>query len=57
LGTASAHAPQKKIIDRRLLKRAGSAEEAPRKALFVAADARSITGRIMPVDGSRGVSC
>jgi pteridine reductase len=47
---------QAKIIDRTLLKRAGSAEDVARAALFFAADAPDITGHIMPVDGGRSVS-
>lgn len=47
---------QAKIIDRTLLKRAGSAEDVARTALFFAADAPYITGQIMPVDGGRSVS-
>ena len=47
---------QAKIIDRTLLKRAGSAEDVARAALFFAADAPYITGHIMPVDGGRSVS-
>ena len=47
---------QAKIIDRALLKRAGSAEDVARAALFFATDAPFITGHIMPVDGGRSVS-
>lgn len=54
-GVADA-ALQAKIIDRTLLKRAGSAEDVARTALFFAADAPYITGQIMPVDGGRSVS-
>lgn len=54
-GVADA-ALQEKIIGRTLLKRAGSAEDVARTALFFAADAPYITGQIMPVDGGRSVS-
>ena len=46
---------QKKIVDRTLLKRTGSAEDIARTALFFATDAPYITGQILAVDGGRSV--
>jgi pteridine reductase len=46
---------QKKIVDRTLLKRSGSAQDIARTALFFAADAPYITGQVLAVDGGRSV--
>jgi pteridine reductase len=46
---------QKKIVDRTLLKRSGSAQDIARTALFFAADAPYVTGQILAVDGGRSV--
>ncbi len=46
---------QKKIVERTLLKRSGSAQDIARTALFFAADAPYITGQILAVDGGRSV--
>lgn len=53
-GVADA-ALQKKIVDRTLLKRSGSAQDIARTALFFAADAPYITGQVLAVDGGRSV--
>jgi pteridine reductase len=45
-----------KILERTLLKRAGSPEDIARTALFFAKDAPYITGQILPVDGGRSVA-
>ena len=45
-----------KVIDRTLLKRAGSPEDIARTAIFLAADAPYITGQILNVDGGRSVA-
>jgi pteridine reductase len=47
---------QRKIVERTLLKRSGSAEDIAKTALFFAADAPFITGQVMPVDGGRSVA-
>jgi pteridine reductase len=46
---------QKKIIDRTLLKRTGSAEDVARAALFFCTEAPFVTGQILAVDGGRSV--
>jgi pteridine reductase len=46
---------QKKIIDRTLLKRAGSPEDVARAALFFCTEAPFVTGQILAVDGGRSV--
>ena len=46
---------QEKIVARTALKRAGTAEDVARTALFLAADAPYITGQIIAVDGGRSV--
>jgi pteridine reductase len=46
---------QNKIIGRTLLRRAGSAEDVARAALFFAAEAPYVTGQILAVDGGRSV--
>ncbi len=46
---------QKKIIDRTLLKRSGSAADVARAALFFCAEAPFVTGQILAVDGGRSV--
>ena len=46
---------QKKIVERTLLKRTGSAQDIARTALFFAADAPYITGQVLAVDGGRSV--
>ncbi len=46
---------QHKIVDRTLLKRAGSPEDVARAALFFAAEAPYLTGQILAVDGGRSV--
>jgi len=46
---------QKKIIDRTLMKRPGSAEDVARAALFFCAEAPYVTGQILAVDGGRSV--
>ena len=46
---------QKKIVERTLLKRSGSAQDIARTVLFFAADAPYITGQILAVDGGRSV--
>lgn len=46
---------QKKIVERTLLKRSGSAQDIARTALFFAADAPYITGQVLAVDGGRSV--
>jgi pteridine reductase len=43
------------IIDRTALKRAGSADDVARTALFLARDAPYITGQIIAVDGGRSI--
>ncbi len=45
-----------KILDRTLLKRAGSPEDIARAALFFAGHAPYVTGQILPVDGGRSVA-
>jgi pteridine reductase len=47
---------QEKIIERTLLKRAGSPEDIARAVLFLAADAPYVTGQILAVDGGRSVA-
>jgi pteridine reductase len=46
---------QRKIIDRTLLKRSGSADDVARAALFFATEAPYVTGQILAVDGGRSV--
>ncbi|MCP5360372.1 MAG: pteridine reductase [Steroidobacteraceae bacterium] len=46
---------QRKIVERTLLKRSGSAEDIARTALFFAADAPYVTGQVLAVDGGRSV--
>lgn len=46
---------QKKILDRTLLKRAGSADDVARAALFFCAEAPYVTGQVLAVDGGRSV--
>jgi pteridine reductase len=46
---------QHKIIDRTLLKRAGSPDDVARAALFFASEAPYMTGQILAVDGGRSV--
>jgi pteridine reductase len=46
---------QHKIVDRTLLKRAGSPEDVARATLFFAAEAPYLTGQILAVDGGRSV--
>ncbi|HEY8509377.1 MAG TPA: pteridine reductase [Steroidobacteraceae bacterium] len=46
---------QHKIIDRTLLKRAGSPEDVARAVLFFAVEAPYVTGQILAVDGGRSV--
>jgi pteridine reductase len=46
---------QHKIVDRTLLKRAGSPEDVARAALFFATEAPYLTGQILAVDGGRSV--
>jgi pteridine reductase len=46
---------QRKIVERTLLKRTGSADDIARTALFFAADAPYVTGQISAVDGGRSV--
>ena len=46
---------QKKIVERTLLKRSGSAQDIARTALFFAADAPYVTGQVLAVDGGRSV--
>ncbi len=46
---------QKKIIERTLLKRSGSAEDIARTAVFFATEAPFVTGQILAVDGGRSV--
>ena len=46
---------QKKIVERTLLKRTGSAQDIARTALFFAADAPYVTGQVLAVDGGRSV--
>ena len=46
---------QKKIVERTLLKRSGSAHDIARTALFFAADAPYVTGQVLAVDGGRSV--
>jgi pteridine reductase len=46
---------QHKIVERTLLKRAGSAQDVARAALFFATEAPYITGHILAVDGGRSV--
>lgn len=46
---------QNKIIERTLLRRAGSAEDVARAALFFAIEAPYVTGQILAVDGGRSV--
>jgi pteridine reductase len=48
-------ARQKEIIERTLLKRAGSPSDIARTVLFFAAEAPYITGQILAVDGGRSV--
>jgi pteridine reductase len=45
---------QSGIIDQTLLKRAGSPEDIARAALYFAAQAPSVTGQVLAVDGGRG---
>ena len=47
---------QHKIVEHTLLRRAGSAEDVARAALFFAADAPYVTGQILAVDGGRSVA-
>lgn len=46
---------QKKIVDRTLLKRAGSPQDVARAALFFCTEAPYVTGQILAVDGGRSV--
>ena len=46
---------QKKIIERTLLKRPGSAEDVARAALYFCAEAPYVTGQVLAVDGGRSV--
>ena len=46
---------QEKIIDRTALKRAGSAQDITRAALFFCADAPYVTGQILAIDGGRSI--
>ncbi len=46
---------QEKIIARTALRRAGSALDIARTALFFCADAPYVTGQILPVDGGRSI--
>lgn len=46
---------QHNIIDRTLLKRAGSPEDVARAALFFATEAPYVTGQVLAVDGGRSV--
>jgi len=46
---------QNKIIEHTLLRRAGSAEDVARAALFLATEAPYVTGQILTVDGGRSV--
>lgn len=53
-GAADLELP-KKIVERTLLKRTGSAQDVARTALFFAADAPYVTGQVLAVDGGRSV--
>jgi pteridine reductase len=46
---------QQRIIDRTVLKRAGSSEDVARAVLFFATQAPYITGQILAVDGGRSI--
>ena len=46
---------QAKIVERTLLRRAGSPEDVARAALFFATEAPYVTGQILAVDGGRSV--
>jgi pteridine reductase len=46
---------QEKIIERTLLKRAGSPQDVARAALFLCTGAPYVTGQILAVDGGRSV--
>jgi pteridine reductase len=46
---------QQKIVEKTLLKRAGSPEDVARAALFFATEAPYLTGQILAVDGGRSV--
>jgi pteridine reductase len=46
---------QHKIVDKTLLKRAGSPDDVARAALFFATEAPYLTGQILAVDGGRSV--
>ena len=46
---------QAKIVERTLLRRAGSPEDVARTALFFATEAPYVTGQIVAVDGGRSV--
>ena len=48
-------AQQREIIQRTLLKRAGSPEDIARTVRFFATDAPYITGQLLAVDGGRSV--
>ena len=52
---ATDKALQEKIVDRTALKRAGSAEDIARAALFFCAEAPYVTGQILAIDGGRSV--
>jgi pteridine reductase len=46
---------KQKIIERTLLKKAGSPEDVARAALFFATDAPYVTGQVLAIDGGRSV--
>jgi pteridine reductase len=46
---------QAEIIDRTALKRAGSADDVARAAVFFAADAPYVTGQVLAIDGGRSI--
>jgi pteridine reductase len=46
---------QQRIIDRTVLKRAGSSEDVARAVLFFATQAPYVTGQILAVDGGRSI--
>jgi pteridine reductase len=46
---------QADIIDRTALKRAGSASDVARAALFFATEAPYVTGQILAIDGGRSI--
>jgi pteridine reductase len=46
---------QRKIVDRTVLKRSGSAQDIARAAVFFATEAPFVTGQILAVDGGRSI--